>query len=271
MFTQSIWLLPAFLSFSTPVVAEPGDVTETESPGSSGEYRDLFPPYIINAIPPSGQPGSRGIPSDEAMILYEMVFRSYPSHTWFQLEHELVERQENPELVMDLLSLRPGGTVADIGCGSGFFTSAFAKLVGPTGRVFAIDIQQKAVEYLWNRLQQNPDLNPYDNITLKVSKVDDCMLDESSLDTGLLSHADFYMFPGLLDEGRAMLESLFRAFKVGGHLVIVQFLGLDPNTNGDNIVRNVESVGFKNETAIFVREQNVWYGVFSKPPRVAAP
>ncbi len=42
--------------------------------------------------------------------------------------------------------LREGMTVADIGCGPGFFTLPAAQIVGPAGRVFAIDISQEMLE-----------------------------------------------------------------------------------------------------------------------------
>ena len=37
------------------------------------------------------------------------------------------------------LGLAPGQAVADIGSGGGYFSLEFARLVGPTGRVYAVD------------------------------------------------------------------------------------------------------------------------------------
>jgi ubiquinone/menaquinone biosynthesis C-methylase UbiE len=42
--------------------------------------------------------------------------------------------------------VREGMTVADIGCGPGFFTVPLARLVGPAGRVFAVDLQQAMLD-----------------------------------------------------------------------------------------------------------------------------
>lgn len=44
-----------------------------------------------------------------------------------------------------------GDTAIDIGSGMGYFTIPLAKLVGPTGRVIAIDIQQKMLSALMER------------------------------------------------------------------------------------------------------------------------
>jgi ubiquinone/menaquinone biosynthesis C-methylase UbiE len=44
--------------------------------------------------------------------------------------------------------IQKGHTVADIGCGPGYFTIAMAKLVGEKGRVIAADIQPKMLQYV---------------------------------------------------------------------------------------------------------------------------
>jgi predicted methyltransferase len=56
--------------------------------------------------------------------------------------------------VMDLLHLKPGSTVADIGAGSGWFSVRAARRVGPKGRVIAEDINPKAIAYIQQRTQR---------------------------------------------------------------------------------------------------------------------
>ena len=46
---------------------------------------------------------------------------------------------------MDILSISPGKTVADIGAGSGWFTVRAAKRVTDTGTVYAVDINPEAL------------------------------------------------------------------------------------------------------------------------------
>jgi 2-polyprenyl-3-methyl-5-hydroxy-6-metoxy-1,4-benzoquinol methylase len=41
--------------------------------------------------------------------------------------------------------VRPGDTVVDVGCGLGHFTLGMARLVGPKGRVVAIDLQERMI------------------------------------------------------------------------------------------------------------------------------
>ena len=54
---------------------------------------------------------------------------------------------EKPENMLEPFVLQ-GMTVIDYGCGMGFFTMPLARLVGPTGKVIAVDIQEKMLNRL---------------------------------------------------------------------------------------------------------------------------
>jgi site-specific recombinase XerD len=45
--------------------------------------------------------------------------------------------------ILDALALSQGSQVADVGAGEGFITARLAKVVGPHGRVYAVDIDDK--------------------------------------------------------------------------------------------------------------------------------
>lgn len=55
------------------------------------------------------------------------------------------------ERVMDLLGLKPGKSVADIGAGSGWFSVRAAHRVAPSGTVYAEDINPEAINYIRQR------------------------------------------------------------------------------------------------------------------------
>lgn len=50
--------------------------------------------------------------------------------------------------------VRPGMTVVDSGCGTGLFTLAMARMVGPTGRVVAVDVQPEALALVEKKAEQ---------------------------------------------------------------------------------------------------------------------
>src|SRR5262249_5530501 len=84
--------------------------------------------------------------------------------------------------VMDILGLKPGGTVADIGAGSGWFTVRAAKRVGPSGLVYAVDINPAAVSYINDRAKREH----IENIRAIRGREDDPLLPDNSIDSVLM-------------------------------------------------------------------------------------
>ncbi len=61
-----------------------------------------------------------------------------------------VERKkwQDPDRILDRLGLGDGETMADLGCGGGFFALPAARRVGPRGRIYGVDIDGGALEQL---------------------------------------------------------------------------------------------------------------------------
>src|SRR3954453_16163250 len=62
---------------------------------------------------------------------------SYQGAGW--LERPEREKEEKVSKLMPSLNIKPGDVVVDLGAGSGFHTMKLAKLVGPKGKVYAVD------------------------------------------------------------------------------------------------------------------------------------
>ncbi|MEZ4584485.1 MAG: methyltransferase domain-containing protein [Caldilineaceae bacterium] len=62
------------------------------------------------------------------------------------LDHGLRLRYRDPLETLGLFGIAPGMTVLDLGCGTGLFTAAMARMVGPTGTVHAVDVQQPMLD-----------------------------------------------------------------------------------------------------------------------------
>src|SRR2546427_6179456 len=56
-----------------------------------------------------------------------------------------------PDRIMDILGIKQGSNVADIGAGSGWFTVRAARRVGNGGVVYAVDINRNYLDYIENR------------------------------------------------------------------------------------------------------------------------
>ncbi|ABW68992.1 class I SAM-dependent methyltransferase [Desulfosudis oleivorans] len=50
--------------------------------------------------------------------------------------------------------LAPGMTAVDVGCGMGYFSIGMAKIVGPSGRVWAVDVQEKILQVATRRFKR---------------------------------------------------------------------------------------------------------------------
>lgn len=125
-------------------------------------------------------------------------------------------RREQWQKVQEIFAemrIRPGATVADVGAGDGFFTSRLARAVGPDGRVFAVDIDDKALERLRKRL----DVDGIRNVTVIKGAVDDPKLPAGVLDSALIINAYHE-----IDRHESVLVALRRALKPEGRLVIVE-------------------------------------------------
>lgn len=70
--------------------------------------------------------------------------------------HDESERRrwQNPEEILRKIGLREGDTFVDIGCGEGFFAIVAAKMVGPNGKVFGIDLNENAIIHLRERCER---------------------------------------------------------------------------------------------------------------------
>jgi hypothetical protein len=81
------------------------------------------------------EPDSAGSKTYKGRVIAPVM--SYQGAGW--LERSDRESTEQPEKVLDVLNIRAGSTVADIGAGTGYFSLRLAKRVGPSGRVLATE------------------------------------------------------------------------------------------------------------------------------------
>lgn len=134
------------------------------------------------------------------------------------LERPEREKEEKPKLLMQLLDLKPGMTVADIGAGSGYHTRRMAKAVGPEGKVMAVDIQPEMLKILSDKMTAEGSRN----VVPILGKIDDPNLPDASVDLVLM--VDVYHE---FSHPYEMMEGISRSLKPGGRVAFVEYRGED--------------------------------------------
>ena len=143
---------------------------------------------------------------------------SYLGADWLDRSERVQE--EEPDVALDALKLAAGATVADVGAGSGYMTVKMAKRVGPTGKVYANDIQPQMLSMLKQRL----DREKLANVELVLGAFDDPKLPANALD--LILMVDVYHE---FSQPQQMLRRMRESLKPGGRLVLLEYRKEDPS------------------------------------------
>ena len=122
------------------------------------------------------------------------------------------DKWQRPQEVMDALGIKTGSAVADVGCGSGYFTFKLAQRVGREGEVYAEDIDEEEVAKIRHRAEDEG----LTQVRPLVGVADDPRLPATSLDVVLVVNS-YHEWR----EYDRMLRHLFAALKPGGLLAII--------------------------------------------------
>ena len=140
----------------------------------------------------------------------------YEGASW--LERSGRERQEKPSAAITALDLNPDSVVADIGAGTGYFSTRIAPLV-PRGRVLAVDLQPEMVDIL-NFMKEEYQL---ESLEPALGYEIDPALPEHGVDVVLM--VDVYhelAFP------YEVMQNIVRSLKPEGRVVILEYRAENP-------------------------------------------
>jgi len=162
------------------------------------------------------------------------------------LESESREIAAQRKAITEALGLRPGQAVADIGAGTGLFEEPFARAVGPTGVVYAVDIAPAFIEHIRERAA-----------AAGLSQVQPVLCDDRStgLPPGSVDVAfvcdTYHHFENPSDT----LASLREALRPGGRLVVVDFERVEGQSRAwvlehvrcgrEQVIAEIEAAGFR--------------------------
>jgi ubiquinone/menaquinone biosynthesis C-methylase UbiE len=138
--------------------------------------------------------------------------------------------QDDTDALLDAMEISEGDWVADVGSGDGDYTIPMAERVGPSGRVFAVDIDADALDELNDRLHENE----IEHVTSVYSVEENPMLPTAGFDAILVRNA-YHHFTA----HERMLRHIKSALKPDGRLVIEE--SIEENMIGKSRAEQVDN------------------------------
>ena len=184
--------------------------------------------------------------------------------------YEGINRDEwqKPDEVIRGLGIRPGDRIADLGSGGGYFTFRLARATGPTGKVYAVDVDKGMNDYVANRARQEG----HSNIEVILAKPDDPLLPESGVDIIFTTNTYHH-----LENRPAYFANATKYLRQDGRIAIIDFSGKQwfeffggHYTPREVIKREMKEAGYVLQREFdFLPKQ--YFLVFSKKPTPSHP
>jgi ubiquinone/menaquinone biosynthesis C-methylase UbiE len=133
-----------------------------------------------------------------------------------QCAYEGVNRDDwqQPQKVIAALKIQPGAIVADLGSGGGYFTFRLAEAAGPTGKVYAVDVDQDMVDLIAKTAKEKA----AGNIEPILAKANDPRLPKTGVDLIFTSNTYHH-----IDNRVAYFANLRQYLRPGGSVAIIDF------------------------------------------------
>ncbi|MDQ2948510.1 MAG: class I SAM-dependent methyltransferase [Acidobacteriota bacterium] len=160
------------------------------------------------------------------------------------LERSEREKEEAPSSAIDSLGIKKGMNVADIGAGTGYFSFRLARRVGPSGRVYANDIQPEMLD----RIREKAHAEGVTNVEAVLGGEADPKLPLGKMDIVIM--VDVYHE---LSQPQEMLQRIRASLKPDGRLILLEYRKEDPaipirpdhKMSIPEVKTEVEAEGFK--------------------------
>lgn len=124
----------------------------------------------------------------------------------------------NHEAIVSNFSLRNGMTVADFGCGAGYFAIPMAKRLNNTGKVYAVDVLSAALEFIESQAKLFSLVN-LQTVRANIEVLGSTKIPDKSVDLALIANVLFQC--GNRD---AALQEAKRILVPHGQIVIIDWV-----------------------------------------------
>ena len=171
-------------------------------------------------------------------------------------EVHLNERQP-PDTVLKTIGIKSGMIIGEVGAGRGRYTVQIASRIGPSGMIYANDIDEQALQFLKKRCENHG----FENVKTILGTVTDTNLPDTALDMVIMVNVVH-----CLEKPVDLLKNVHKALKPEGFIVIVEG-NLDKYSSGSvgwyarnkllKIYNEADYVLFREET--FLPKDNIYF------------
>lgn len=124
----------------------------------------------------------------------------------------------NQDEIIQQLGIKNGMTIADLGCGAGYFTIPMARIMNNTGKVYAVDVLTAPLESVMSQAKLYGILN-VERIRANVEVVGSTGIGEQSCDLVVLANILFQC-----QDRDSLFEEAKRILVPGGRIVIIDWI-----------------------------------------------
>lgn len=157
-----------------------------------------------------------------------------------QVAQERAQAELDAPKLVDVLELKPGMTVADIGAGNGAMTVVLGKWLG-TGRIFATDIGSRQLA----TIREYATSEALTNVTVVEGAAASTNLPASCCDAIFLRHVYHH-----ITDVEPFNQSLHASLKRGGRLAIIDFIPREGSQTPDAVPATREGHGIRPSAVI---------------------
>jgi ubiquinone/menaquinone biosynthesis C-methylase UbiE len=154
--------------------------------------------------------------------------------------------------ILSHLPVKRGDSIADVGAGTGQFEKELSQLVGPVGKIYAVEVAPAFIPFMKERFLKEG----LKNVQVVHGKTQSTTLEKSSVN--LIVVVDTYHH---FDRPESMLKDFKKILKPQGHLVIIDFrrgpnarpwVNSHMHLTREDIINEVSGHGFE-----FLREEEI--------------
>lgn len=151
--------------------------------------------------------------SSEDVVMRNEMARMADSYDSYMRRITLGREHVLRELTVNLAQIKPGDQVLEVGCGTGTLSLAAKQKVGPTGKVYGIDMIPQMIE-----LSQRKAAQAGADITFQLGSIDAIPFPANQFDAVLCSFMIFHMSEAVRRQG---IQEIQRVLKPQGRLLVL--------------------------------------------------